>query len=65
MIGRIVIDETDADSQFPDNNIGFDTFRFVPPTSTSVPDSSPLVVFVGALVVCVALRGRLRKHFDI
>ena len=38
-IGRIVIDERDSNSSFPDSNVGFDTFRF-----SSVPEPSILSI---------------------
>jgi hypothetical protein len=34
LIGRIIIEEPDNDNVNPDTNIGFDTFRFLPPSSS-------------------------------
>ncbi len=65
LISRIVIDEQDANELYPDSNIGFDTFRFVPQSSqlSSVPEPSSLVVFgFGMLVFVMAFQGRCGRN---
>lgn len=57
LIGRIWIDEYDADASFPDANIGFDTFRYAAPTTVPEPGTMALLG-LGALGVGV---GRWRN----
>ena len=56
LIGRILIDEKDGDANYPDSNIGFDTFRF-----TSVPEPSSLAIFGIGMIVCVHRGKKLRR----
>jgi hypothetical protein len=48
-IGKIVITETDNNNVFPDNNIGFDTFRYFAPRQ-EVPGPSTLVLLTLGLI---------------
>lgn len=59
VIGRVVITENDNDSQFPDNNIGFDSLRFSP-VPPAVPEPAS-VALVGAGVVGLAGVRRVRR----
>ena len=38
-ISKIVLTESDNDSTFPDNNLGYDSFRFAQPTTVPEPAS--------------------------
>lgn len=60
LIGRIVINEDDGNNVFPDNNIGFDTFRFAP--AAAVPDTSPFVVFVAVLAGLLVAQRRTQRR---
>ena len=64
LIGRIVISEDDADSKFPDSNIGFDTFRFTPPPQiVGTPEPSTLAIFgLGSMLFAGARVRRKRRH---
>jgi hypothetical protein len=55
LIARILIDEFDNDANFPDSNIGFDTFRFSQPLA-QVPEPTSLVIFGVGAITCLAAR---------
>ncbi len=59
-IARIVINEGDGDSSFPDNNIGYDTFRFVPSINSA---NAPEPATASLLTLClIPLAARLRRR---
>jgi PEP-CTERM motif len=58
LIGRIVIDEGDNNGGFPDSNIGFDTFRFMPQVVEAVPEPSSLLLALGGIGMAFAVRRR-------
>jgi hypothetical protein len=57
-IKRIVISENDGNAQYPDCNIGFDTFRFF--TTTQVPEPTTMILLGFGLVGLAGVR-RFRK----
>ena len=58
-IKRIVINEQDGDGQYPDCNIGFDTFRYVVPASGATPAPGSLfIALTGAVPGVLLLRRR-------
>jgi hypothetical protein len=56
LIRRIVIDEADGNAEFPDANIGFDTFRFTP----AIPEPTAFILF--ALGICTLAARRTARH---
>jgi hypothetical protein len=58
LIGRILIDEADANAEFPDANIGFDTFRFFP----TIPEPTALAVFSLGVLILSARRDVRRRR---
>lgn len=62
-IARIVIDEQDGDSAFPDANIGFDTFRYVAPTapSAAIPEPGAGALAVTGLLPLLGIVARRRR----
>lgn len=41
---RLVLTESDGDNNFPDANLGYDTFRFIGAPTTSIPTPSSLIL---------------------
>ncbi|MCX6950825.1 MAG: hypothetical protein NTV51_01365 [Verrucomicrobia bacterium] len=55
---RLVITESDGDNNFPDANIGYDTFRFVGRPATDVPVPSTLLLTGGMVALGLFARRR-------
>lgn len=63
-IKRIVITESDGNDQFPDNNIGFDTFRFTAP-APGVPDAWAHGWAIGCAVLGLGWFSRRRSSRQV
>jgi hypothetical protein len=50
LIGRLVIQEADGNAEFPDANIGFDSFRFM------IPEPGSIALFGVGIMLLLARR---------
>jgi hypothetical protein len=60
LIGRIVFTESDGDAQFPDANIGYDTFRYAPIIPGGVPEPGAWAMMTLGLGLAGAVLRRRR-----